>query len=225
VVGTAYCATVTATYGSTPYSWDHTGSLPPGLSAAQVGNGYVISGTPTSGGLFWITFTVTGANLSTSTKQLSISVPRVTLWPQSGFWTYVSTDSTLTTLTGHTAQNNRIVYGQVPDNFPGTYLEYLDITPRAGGTNDGQEKYATVQLIAAANNPATVRKILARLGEMFDFGSRNEKGQYAYNLIPDPEYHVVAVAVVDSGYDFQIDENRWAHDFTVQVSYVPKIGG
>jgi Putative Ig domain len=62
-VGTAYSSTVTATGGTTPYSWTLTsGALPAGLSLSKGGT---ISGTPTSAGQSNFTVQVTDASSST----------------------------------------------------------------------------------------------------------------------------------------------------------------
>ncbi|MBV8818497.1 MAG: putative Ig domain-containing protein, partial [Acidobacteriaceae bacterium] len=58
IVGTAYASTtLTASGGTTPYSWSiMSGSLPPGLSLSSTGS---ITGTPTTAGTYTITFKVT----------------------------------------------------------------------------------------------------------------------------------------------------------------------
>jgi len=55
-VGDAYSATLEATGGKTPYTWEATGGLPAGLTCSAAG---VISGTPTASGDFIITVNVT----------------------------------------------------------------------------------------------------------------------------------------------------------------------
>jgi hypothetical protein len=70
--GQAYSATVSATGGATPYVWSiSSGSLPIGLSMTAAG---VISGTPTTTGVFAFTVRVTDALSNTTTKGLSITV-------------------------------------------------------------------------------------------------------------------------------------------------------
>jgi Putative Ig domain len=74
-VGAAYSAAVTATGGTTPYSWSvSSGSLPTGLSlAASTGQ---ISGTPSTAGTFSfaIQVTDTSATRQTATKQYTVTV-------------------------------------------------------------------------------------------------------------------------------------------------------
>jgi hypothetical protein len=72
-VGTAYSQTLTATGGTTPYTWSiSSGSLPAGLSLSSSG---VISGTPTSAvGPTSVTFKLTDLTGATATKSLSITI-------------------------------------------------------------------------------------------------------------------------------------------------------
>ena len=70
-VGQAYNQALSATGGTTPYTWSASGQLPPGLSVAPLG---VISGTPTSGGNFNFTLTVTDARQATNSKIFTIVV-------------------------------------------------------------------------------------------------------------------------------------------------------
>ena len=75
VVGTLYSATLTASGGTPPYTWNETsgGSLPPGLSLTSAG---AISGTPTAAGTFGpYVFTVTDSSNTTAvSSSLSITV-------------------------------------------------------------------------------------------------------------------------------------------------------
>src|SRR4029077_12201339 len=69
----AYTTTLTATGGTTPYTWSITvGTLPAGLTLASSTG--VISGTPTATGTTNITVQVTDANSLTATKPLSITI-------------------------------------------------------------------------------------------------------------------------------------------------------
>ena len=53
---------IEASGGTTPYVWSmQIGSLPPGLSWAQVGNEVEVSGVPTIAGTYSFTFKVTDA--------------------------------------------------------------------------------------------------------------------------------------------------------------------
>ncbi len=73
-VGSAYSATLSASYGTPPYTWglaNGSGPLPPGLTLAAAG---VLSGTPTTTGTYPFTVQVTDSNMNTATKPLSIVV-------------------------------------------------------------------------------------------------------------------------------------------------------
>jgi hypothetical protein len=71
-VGSAYSQTLSATGGTTPYSWTiSSGTLPSGLTLSSSG---VISGTPTTAIDPSVTFEVIGNNGSTATKALSITI-------------------------------------------------------------------------------------------------------------------------------------------------------
>jgi len=75
-VGAAYSQSLTATGGTTPYTYSITaGSLPPGLSLSQSGNAAVISGTPTTPGASSFTLTVKDS----SSPQQTASLPLVLL--------------------------------------------------------------------------------------------------------------------------------------------------
>ena len=71
-VGTAYSQTLTATGGTSPYSWTiASGSLPAGLTLSSNG---LISGTPTAAASSTsVTFQVTDTNNRTATKVLSMT--------------------------------------------------------------------------------------------------------------------------------------------------------
>ena len=72
-IGVAYSQTLTATGGTTPYTWSIvTGALPAGLSLSSSG---VISGTPAAvGGPISVTFKVNDSASASSTKILPITV-------------------------------------------------------------------------------------------------------------------------------------------------------
>jgi hypothetical protein len=71
VLGSPYSATLSATGGTTPYTWSATG-LPPGLSLnAATGT---IAGTPAARGTYPVTVTVRTANNLTASQALSLTV-------------------------------------------------------------------------------------------------------------------------------------------------------
>jgi len=69
--GTPYKATIEARGGLTPYSWNMSGSLPPGLSFDPTG---VISGTPNSPGSYSISVQATDAQGNTATQSFQLQV-------------------------------------------------------------------------------------------------------------------------------------------------------
>jgi len=71
-VGKAYSVTLSAIGGVAPYTWTiESGSLPPGLTLSSNG---VISGTPTSPGLYVFTVQVNGGPDGLGTKQFSVMI-------------------------------------------------------------------------------------------------------------------------------------------------------
>ena len=73
-IGTAYSQQLAATQSSTLTFALFSGSLPPGLSLSSSG---VISGTPTAGGLYTFTVSITDSNGEVNFKQYTIFVPSV----------------------------------------------------------------------------------------------------------------------------------------------------
>ncbi len=71
-VGTAYSQTLSATGGTTPYTWTiASGTLPAGLTLSASG---VISGTPTTSGAVSFTVKVTDSTSATATQLLTVTV-------------------------------------------------------------------------------------------------------------------------------------------------------
>jgi len=75
-LNTGFAASISASGGSGSYTWSLSGALPPGLSMAPNGS---ISGTPTAGGTYSFSATVTDTYGFTASRAYSItvSVPRV----------------------------------------------------------------------------------------------------------------------------------------------------
>ncbi len=84
-VSMAYSATLTASGGTTPYTWSIASGLPPGLTLNSTSG--AITGTPTTAGTYSFTAQVKDANNQTATQSLSITIsplPTVaTIWPRS----------------------------------------------------------------------------------------------------------------------------------------------
>jgi uncharacterized repeat protein (TIGR01451 family) len=71
-VGGAYSDTLTATGGTTPYTWSvNAGTLPPGLSLSSAG---VLAGTPTTAGSYPFTVNVVDANNGIATASITLVV-------------------------------------------------------------------------------------------------------------------------------------------------------
>ena len=72
VVGSDYSYTLTATGGTTPYTWSvNAGSLPPGLTLSSAG---VLSGTPTTTGSYPFSVNVIDANNGIATTSITLVV-------------------------------------------------------------------------------------------------------------------------------------------------------
>jgi len=70
-VGQSYAQLLSASGGTTPYTWSATGQIPPGLVVNPVGT---ISGTPRAGGTYSFTLTVVDVRQATASKALSIVI-------------------------------------------------------------------------------------------------------------------------------------------------------
>ena len=70
-VGQSYAQLLSASGGTTPYTWSATGQIPPGLVVNPVGT---ISGTPRAGGTYSFTLTVVDIRQATASKVLSIVI-------------------------------------------------------------------------------------------------------------------------------------------------------
>ncbi|MDE1160688.1 MAG: putative Ig domain-containing protein [Acidobacteriaceae bacterium] len=76
-VATAYTASVSATGGTTPYSWSLvSGTIPPGLTLSAGG---ALAGTPTTAGSYTFVAKVTDANSATATATYTVQIQNATL--------------------------------------------------------------------------------------------------------------------------------------------------
>jgi len=79
-VGTSYSQTLTATGGSGSYTWAVVAGtfLPPGLTLSSTG---VLSGTPTSSGIYYFYVAVTDSNNNVNWKQFNVSIYAAGAYP------------------------------------------------------------------------------------------------------------------------------------------------
>jgi len=172
IVGTSYSATVTASGGTTPYSWSVTsGALPAGMTlTASTG---AISGTPTTAGTSSITLQVKDANDNTATKALSVTVapaaqpPSVSTSSLAGGTVGTAYSATLAATGGTTPYTWSVTSGSLPAGLSLTASTgAISGTPTTAGTSaftvqvkDAKNSTGTKSLsiaIAAATQPPSI---------------------------------------------------------------------
>ncbi len=152
IVGTAYSQTVTASGGTTPYTWSvSAGSLAPLTLGSTTG---VISGTPTTVGTLSFTLQVKDANSKTATQALSIIVSPTTLTITTtslpGGTVGSAYSQTLAASGGTTPYTWSVSAGSVAPLTLGSTTGTISGTPTAAGT-----LVFTVQVKDANSNTAT----------------------------------------------------------------------
>jgi uncharacterized repeat protein (TIGR01451 family) len=134
-INTAYTDTLTATGGTTPYTWSKTGTLPAGLSLSSAG---VLSGTPTTAGtstFFVIATDINGqATTARSTSVTIIDGPALTYAAPSQGEVNVAYTDTLTA-SGGTGPYTWSKTGTLPAGFTLSSTGVLSGTPGAPGTS------------------------------------------------------------------------------------------
>ena len=170
---TAYSNSLSASGGTTPYTWSVTsGSLPAGLSLSSSTG--LISGTPTATGTFSFTATVTDAGNPAQTKSANLSMVvapaalAITTTSLSGGTANVSFSSSLNATGGTTPYTWSITSGTLPTGLslaPATGT--ISGTPTASGTSNltfkvadssspAQTKAVTLSLVIASGTPAAL---------------------------------------------------------------------
>ncbi|HXS62251.1 MAG TPA: putative Ig domain-containing protein [Streptosporangiaceae bacterium] len=123
VVGLAYSYTLTATGGTTPYTWAvDSGTLPPGIT---LGSGGVLSGTPTTAGSSTFVVSVSDANGGVATASITLVVTTAPVL------TINSTASTSTTTPGST-----VTYTITATNAGGVSISGATFTDSLSGVLD-----------------------------------------------------------------------------------------
>jgi hypothetical protein len=135
----AYSATLTATGGTTPYTWSiFAGTLPVGLTLAPSTG--VISGTPTGTGTSNFTVQVTDANSQTASQPLSLTVvvpPTVTTTSLPNGTQNAAYSATLTASGGTTPYTWSIFAGTLPAGLTLTSSTgVISGTPSGTGTTN-----------------------------------------------------------------------------------------
>ena len=152
VVGTAYTDTLTATGGTTPYTWSvNAGTLPPGLTLSSAG---VLSGTPTTAGSYPFSVNVVDKNNGIATASITLVVGAglsLTFGtPPTGQVGVPYTD-TLTAAGGTTPYTWSVSAGTLPAGITlNASTGVLAGTPTAGGTSN-----FTIKVTDAAGLTAT----------------------------------------------------------------------
>ena len=138
VKGAPYSVTLTATGGTTPYTWSvNAGTLPPGLTLSSAG---VLAGTPTTAGSYPFSVNVIDQNNGIATASITLVVgPGLSLTfgtPPAGQVGVPYTD-TLTAAGGTTPYTWSVSAGTLPAGITlGASTGVLAGTPTAGGTSN-----------------------------------------------------------------------------------------
>ncbi|WP_267555751.1 putative Ig domain-containing protein, partial [Rhizobium rhizogenes] len=200
--GTAYSQTMTASGGTTPYSYAiTTGALPAGLTLSPAG---VLAGTPTAAGNFNITITATdsstgtGAPFSTSRAYtLAIGAPTITITPATlpaavGGTAY---SQALTAAGGLGSYTYTVTSGTLPNGLTLSSAGLISGTPTAGGTSSftvtakdsanftGSVAYnLTVTTPTITINPATLPSGAIAVAYSQPLTATGGVGPYGYSL-------------------------------------------
>ena len=152
--GAAYSQTVSATGGTTPYTWSVSAGSLPSPMAINSSTG-VISGTPSAAGTSSFTIEVSDANGLTATQPLSIAVvpatPVITTASLPGATTGAAYSAGVAAIGGVTPYTWSISAGSLPGGLSlGSSTGAITGTPSAAGTSS-----FTVKVTDSASNTAT----------------------------------------------------------------------
>jgi Putative Ig domain/Bacterial lectin len=166
VVGTAYTDTLTATGGTTPYTWSvNAGSLPPGITLTSAG---ILKGTPTAAGSSTFSVNVVDANygIATTSITLVVAAPLSLSFPAPPAGTVgIAYTDTLTATGGTAPYSWSVSTGTLPSGITlNASTGVLAGTPTAAGTSsftikvtDASSRTATEPtLITIAAGPLTI---------------------------------------------------------------------
>ncbi len=161
-VGTPYSTTLSASGGSTPYTWAiSSGSLPAGLSLSAAG---VISGTPAAFGASTFTARVTDASNQSLSRQFTLTVNAtqlaITTQTLASGTVGVAYNATIATTGGAAPFNFTLSGGTLPAGITLSSAGVLSGTPTAVGTSsftvgvtDGSAQNVSKQFSIAVNAP------------------------------------------------------------------------
>ena len=161
-VGTAYSASVSATGGTTPYTWSTTtGALPGGLTLnASTG---AITGTPTTAGTFDFTVEVTDSETTPATAQKALSITispatlAITTTSLTGGTVGTAYSATVSATGGTTPYTWSTTTGALPGGLTlNASTGAITGTPTTAGTFD-----FTVEVTDSETTPATAQKALS----------------------------------------------------------------
>ncbi|MES2660864.1 MAG: putative Ig domain-containing protein [Verrucomicrobiota bacterium] len=135
-VGTALSRTLTATGGTSPYTWTVSSGTPPtGLSLS---NGGILSGTPTTSGTFAFTALVTDSASATASKSFNVTItPTLVVSstsPIAGGTVGTALSRTLTAIGGTSPYAWAISSGALPSGLSLSNGGVLSGTPTTAGT-------------------------------------------------------------------------------------------
>lgn len=172
--GTAYSQTLTASGGTSPYTFSVTsGALPAGLSLSSGG---VLSGTPTAAGSFSFTVTATDSASHTGSQAYTLTVAaNIVVGPSSvgNGVVGVAYSQTLSASDGVSPYTYAVTAGALPTGLSLSSAGAITGTPTTAGTysftvtatdassNTGSQAYSGVTISAA---PAFTRRSLGTLG-------------------------------------------------------------